>query len=69
MGGDLAQPGAGRELGVGRGGGCRERERGTRPRGWATNGPTRGERVSLFLFIFQILFLFLHPFSFEQLIY
>jgi hypothetical protein len=54
---------------MGRGGGCRERERGTRPRGWARNDPARGGRVSLFLFIFQILFLFLHPFSFEQLIY
>jgi hypothetical protein len=47
---------------VGRGGGSRERERGKRPRAWAGNDPARGERVSLFLFIFQILFLFLHPF-------
>ena len=47
---------------VGRGGGSRERERGKRPRVWAGNGPVRGERDSLFLFIFQILFLFLHPF-------
>jgi hypothetical protein len=45
---------------VGRGGGSRERERGKRPR--AGNDPARGGRVSLFLFIFQILFLFLHPF-------
>jgi hypothetical protein len=46
---------------MGRGGGCHERERGKRPRGGLETAQLGGERVSLFLFIFQILFLFLHP--------
>jgi hypothetical protein len=54
---------------MGRGGGCHERERGKRPRGGLETAQLGGERVPLFLFLFQILFLFLHPFSFEELIY
>jgi hypothetical protein len=46
---------------VGRGGGSRKRERGKRPRALAGNDPARGEKGFSF-FIFQILFLFLHPF-------
>jgi hypothetical protein len=51
---------------VGREGRSREREGGEWSRVWAGNRPSQGERrVSLFS---KFLFLFLYPFSFEQLI-
>jgi hypothetical protein len=47
---------------VGRGGRESRAREGEATVAWAGNDPARGERkVSLFLFIFQILFLFLHP--------
>jgi hypothetical protein len=45
-----------------RGGGCRERERGKQPRGWAGNGPTRGEGFLFFFLFSKFYFYFCIPF-------